>query len=132
MKWVRGVGAILLAYVVSQGLNAGWVYFWYFSGRSLGTVFLFGATLFFLATAGIVSGYAAGKLSSPHGKSVGLVAAVLIAAVTVGNMVADVAAEPLWHKLIVLVVMAPLLAVAAARTGSTGETAVGRDAREPV
>ena len=117
MTWVRGVIAVVLGYVISQGLNGAYVYFWYFGDRSIHTALLFIITAVFMAVVGAVSGHVAGRLARPYGNISGWVAAALIAAVTVGNIIADVAAEPLWHKLIVLLVMAPLVGIAASRAG---------------
>ena len=131
MKWLRGVLAVAVGYIVSQGLNGVFVYFWYFGERSLGTPVLAVLTAAFLGVVALVAGYLTGRVAAPNGKMAGLATAGLIVAVTIGNIVVDVAAEPMWHKILVIVVMAPIVAAAAARFSpptSTTEPAPSSDA----
>lgn len=117
MRWVRGTVAVLLAYVISQGLNGAFVYFWYFGDRTLETPLMFAVTAGFFGVVGAGSGYVAGRIAAPNGRLAGWLAAGFIVVVTVGNIVADVAAEPLWHKILVILVMAPLVGILASRAG---------------
>ncbi|MGI9627837.1 MAG: hypothetical protein ACR2QM_13455 [Longimicrobiales bacterium] len=123
MAWLRGVSAVVIGYVVSQALNAAFVYYWYFGDRSLGAPALVLVTLVFFAVVAVATGYLVGRVAAPHGRWAGSIAGALIAAVTVGNILADVAAEPLWHKLVVLLLMAPALAVTAGRVGAASTAA---------
>jgi len=117
MRWVRVVLAAVLGFVLSQGLNGFFVYFWYFGNRSVGLPLLVVLTVTFFAVAGCFAGYATGRIAGGGAKLAGIIAAGLIVAVTIGNIVLDVAAEPLGHKLVVIFLMAPVVAVMAAREG---------------
>lgn len=126
MKWIRGGVAAVLGYVISQGLNAAFVYYWYVYSSSTGTALLALLTVVFFAAVGIATGYVVSRIAAPHGRWAGLVTGAFVAAVTVGNIVADVAVEPLWHKLIVLLLMAPAIAVASWRAeDNRGEPGAG-------
>jgi len=127
MKWMRVVLAVVVGYALSQGLNAAFVYFWYFGDRAIGTPLLAVITVVSFAIVGVGAGYATGRIAGAAGKLAGGIAAALIVAVTVGNIIADVAAEPMWHKLLVIFLMAPLVAVVAGRAASP-MTAAGDDA----
>lgn len=115
MKQLRGVAAVLVGYVLSQGVNGLFVYYWYFGERSVPLAVLAVITVTLFLAVGIATGYLAAWMGGEYGLKAAWVLAVLIAAVTVGNIVADVAAEPLWHKLIVLLLMAPAVVVSARR-----------------
>jgi hypothetical protein len=116
VKAVRGVAAVIFGYALSQGINGLFVYFWYFGERSLGVAPLSTLTFFTFLAVGLGTGYLTARLGGTHGLSATRGVAALIVLVTVVNIVADVAAEPLWHKLIVLLVMAPAVVWAGVRT----------------
>ena len=123
MKAVRGVAAVVFGYALSQGINGLFVYFWYFGERSLGVVPLSVLTFFTFLAVGLGTGHITARLGGTHGLHATRGVAALIALVTVVNIVADVAAEPLWHKLIVLLVMAPAVAWAGVRATKGEEAA---------
>ena len=115
MKWMRVVLAVVLGFVLSQGLNGYFVYFWYFGQRAVALPVLVVLTVTFFAIVGCFAGYATGRIAGASAKLGGVLAAGLVVAVTIGNIILDVAAEPLWHKLLVIFVMAPVVAVMAAQ-----------------
>lgn len=113
MKWIRGVIAVVVGYVVAQGLNSLLVYYWYIGdgapGGWLGPVL----TVVLFVLFGLAAGHLAGIIAREQHAAVGIMLATLIVVVTVGNIVADVAAEPLWHKVLAIAVLAPAALVGA-------------------
>ncbi|NNF14772.1 MAG: hypothetical protein HKN72_16205 [Gemmatimonadetes bacterium] len=116
MDVLRGIGAVVLGYVLSQGINGLFVYFWHIGDRTAPPGVLPGLTFLFFLAVGLASGWVCVRVGGRFAMRAAWVLAGLVGLVTVGNIVADVAAEPLWHKLIVLLVMAPAIVVAARKT----------------
>lgn len=125
MRWLRAGGAVLLGYVISQGVNGVLVYFWYVRGSAPGLGLRVGVTAAVFAATGWAAGAMTSWAGGVYGGRASLAAGGLVGLVTVANIVIDVAAEPLWHKLVVLFLMAPLIALAGTRTKTAPES--GRD-----
>lgn len=119
MQILRAVLATVLGYVVSQGVNGIFVYFWYVGDRPAPLAVLAPLTLVVFFCTGFATGHLTMRLGGPHALNATRAVAALIALVTVGNIVLDVAAEPLWHKLVVLLVMAPTVLWVAQKRGGT-------------
>ena len=113
MEVLRGVGAVVLGYVLCQGTNGLVVYSWYVGDRSAPEVLGPPLTFLLFAAVGLATGWICARIAGRYAKICAWILGGLVALVTVGNMVADVAAEPFWHKLIVLLVMAPAIVFAA-------------------
>ena len=105
----RAGAAVILGYLVSQGLNAASVYLWYVAERSAPLVLeLAGTGLLFLAV-GLATGRLVASVAATRRRGAARVLGGLVVLVTIGNILADVAVEPLSHKLIVLLVMVPAI-----------------------
>ncbi len=59
MKQVRGVAAVLVGYVLSQGVNGLFVYYWFIGGRSAPLAVLAVITLALFLAVGLATGYLA-------------------------------------------------------------------------
>lgn len=113
MDVLRGVGAVILGYILCQGVNGFFVYFWYVSDGSAPPDMLPVITTLLFLVVGLGTGWICARLAGRFGMRAAWTLAALVGLVTIGNIIADVAAEPLWHKLIVLSVMVPGIVVAA-------------------
>lgn len=107
MKWIRAVGAVLLGYVVSQGVNGVLVYYFYVADNVSADVLVVPVTVIAFVLAGLLAGELTARAAGAESLLAVRALTGLIVLVTVGNIVMDVATEPLWHKLVVLAVMAP-------------------------
>lgn len=113
MDVLRGIGAVVLGYLLSQGINGLFVYFWHIGDRTAPAGVLPALTFLLFLAVGLATGWVCARVAGRFAMRAAWALASLVGLVTVGNIVADVAAEPLWHKLIVLLVMTPAIVVAA-------------------
>lgn len=109
MKIIRSIFAVLAGYLVFALGSSAFVYAWFIQRRSAAEVISILLSVVCLAAIGLVGGFVtsliAGRRALLH---CGIVAA-LVVLVTIGNLLMGVAAEPVWYKALVFVVLVPAL-----------------------
>lgn len=115
----RALAAIVLGYVVAQALNSAVVYALYF-GAAPPLNLRVAVTVAMCVAGGVLGGLAVRLVAREAAAWAGSRAAMAIALVTLANLAMNKAAEPVWHRVLVLTIMAPLVwYVAKARRSGT-------------
>lgn len=115
IRALRAVGAIVLGYVgFAGGLSALVLAVWD-AGRVQPTGIGLLPIVLALVALGLVVGVVTGAMGGELGRVAAYIVGALVLAVTIINILLDVAIEPLWFKLCVIGLVIPAIVVAGRR-----------------
>jgi len=111
MRWFLLVLSVIFGYIFSQTLNGLFVYHFYIRADKEPISALPFVTVLFFILVGVTTGAIIAFISRTLKLMAAYISAGLILLITIANIVLDVAAEPLLHKLIVIFVLTPSILV---------------------
>ncbi|MCI0390861.1 MAG: hypothetical protein MOB07_19115 [Acidobacteria bacterium] len=109
MKIIRSIASVLAGYLVFALGSSTFVYVWFIQRRSAADTVSILLSVICLAAIGFACGFVTSLLAGRRALLHCGIVAALVALVTIGNLLMGVAAEPVWYKALVFVVLVPAL-----------------------
>ena len=100
--------AIVIGYVILAGMNMAFVIYWFINGNGSSNVLATGiAAVLFTSVCALFGGYITALIARRTEVRHTVILAVIMGTVIIFSLIANVAVEPQWYKVIYLLTMVP-------------------------
>lgn len=107
MEIFRSIAAIILGYIILSFSNMAFVIAFFIQKWFETGILIAVLTVLYTALTSAIGGYLLAMIAGRKQQLHGIIVACMVGAVIVFSMIIDVAVEPLWYKIIYLIVMVP-------------------------